>query len=1125
MNGNYVVGSLLGGLGAVTLGEGTAGRTGNVNSTNSLVGSTTGPTFSEQDAGGLRIQPLANGNYVAVFPNWDNGSIVDAGAVALGDGTNGITGVVSPVNSLVGSSPMDYVGGRGICDTTHFSDGSFAVVSSFWDEQAIADVGAVTFSDGTSLATGPVSSANSVVGSQTLDRIGEGTYSVLLPENSCLTRTRIFEASPGNYLIGSPFWNNGMASDSGALTFVGSGQTSGVVSAANSLLGTSNLDRVGDNVHVLENGNYVATSPGWDNGATGDVGAATFGSGASGVVGLITSTNSLIGTTAGDAVGDMGVYELIGSNYVVASNVWNDGTTTDAGAMTFGNGLTGVAGAVSAGNSLLGTEGLGIENEFANLSPFARDDVNGYFAATFLSDKSSGFGHGGRVLVGSQTDGVAAGNLQAILSAGTLSITDTGNGFAGVDNDLTISVSGSDLIVSDPAQQFQVTSAGTLSIDGHTLTVPSASVSSVQIASRGGADSITIDFSGSVTNLPIHVDGQNPFRNDVAAELTFLGNASVITTLNVDDVVNTGTIAATDGTLSTTIGFAGIESIVLEETSLGGSLNVGGQDVTIDASFADSLGSSTVLGDGTLTATNGLSLPMSSVLEGTGTIIGDFVNQGEVLASDSGIVFESVVSGEGSFAGDVTFLGGTQFGNSPALIDVDGNAIFGPLNVHQIELGGLIKGAEYDAIVSTGTVELSGTLEVLLIDGYLPTSGDSFSIILANSLSGTFSDLILPTLPGQLEWTVNYQSHSLRLEVGDLRPDYVGMYRGNKFLLDANGSRNWNPGVDWNIIFGRAGVTPLVGDWDGDGFDNIGFRSGSRFILDINGNGQWDGPTVDANIAFGQSGDIPVIGDWDGDGVDNIGLRRGSRFLLDVSGNGAWDGPVADANIGFGLDTDQPVIGDWNGDGIDDIGVRRINRFILDTNGNYQWDGPTTDTNTAFGQPGDLPLIGDWDGDGADNLGLRRGRNFVLDVNGNQSWDGPAIDANFGFGQTTDLPLAGKWPEPISVGSSLQFNLNDQTQRGDGYLVDSRLTQQELTKSLRIEPLVILHEGTDFDVAQAHLGDVAKIADSTAAYLRSDAVRDFSIAAATRYGESGEEMKCVYDRIAIDLALELMFAL
>ena len=57
---------------------------------------------------------LSNGNYVVRSPYWDNGAATDAGAVTWGNGTSGVTGVVSAANSLVGSTAGDRVGYDGV---------------------------------------------------------------------------------------------------------------------------------------------------------------------------------------------------------------------------------------------------------------------------------------------------------------------------------------------------------------------------------------------------------------------------------------------------------------------------------------------------------------------------------------------------------------------------------------------------------------------------------------------------------------------------------------------------------------------------------------------------------------------------------------------------------------------------------------------------------------------------------------------------------------------------------------------------------------------------------------------------------------------------------------------------
>lgn len=107
-------------------------------------------------------------------------------------------------------------------------------------------------------------------------------------------------------------------------------------------------------VTALSNGNYVVISSNWDNGAIANVGAVTWGNGATGITGNVSIANSLIGTTAEDKIGSI-IVPLANGHYVVASLKWDNGVATDAGAVTWGNGNTGVKGIVSTSNSLVGS--------------------------------------------------------------------------------------------------------------------------------------------------------------------------------------------------------------------------------------------------------------------------------------------------------------------------------------------------------------------------------------------------------------------------------------------------------------------------------------------------------------------------------------------------------------------------------------------------------------------------------------------------------------------------------------------------------------------------------------------------------------------------------------------------
>lgn len=394
-NGNYLIRSrnwdgAAANVGAVTWGSATTGVNGVVSASNSLVGSTL-----DDQVGGVPIVVLNNGNYVVSTPNWKNGNFTTAGAATWGDGDSGIIGVVSASNSLVGSATNDGSGSKVFALT----NGNYVVANPFWRNGAAQAVGAITWCNGDSGCRGAIIAANALIGSEANDQVGScgvtaltnGNYVVNSPRwsvfrgavtwgngasgivgtinafnsligattndqvgffSTCLT----VALSNGNYVVATPLWDNGALANVGAVTW-GNGATGsqGTISVANSLIGSVVDDRVGNiGITALNNGYFVASSSQWNNGAVLQAGAVTWGDGLSGSVGVVAPGNSLVGTTLNDRVGDGGVVALSNNNYVVKSPSWDNGSVTQAGAVTWGNGYAGRTGAVSAANSLVG---------------------------------------------------------------------------------------------------------------------------------------------------------------------------------------------------------------------------------------------------------------------------------------------------------------------------------------------------------------------------------------------------------------------------------------------------------------------------------------------------------------------------------------------------------------------------------------------------------------------------------------------------------------------------------------------------------------------------------------------------------------------------------------------------
>lgn len=135
--------------------------------------------------------------------------------------------------------------------------------------------------------------------------------------------------------------------------------------------------------------------------------------------------------------------------------------------------------------------------------------------------------------------------------------------------------------------------------------------------------------------------------------------------------------------------------------------------------------------------------------------------------------------------------------------------------------------------------------------------------------------------------------------------------------------------VDLNVTSGvqGSGMTPIAGNFNAaHPGDEIGLFDGSRWFLDSN-----------ANYILGDAGDTtllgnlrnaPIVGDFDGDGFDDLATYKLGLFSFDLAADGLDANTDVTINFSFFGAFETSVAADMNKDGIDDIGL-----FIPERNG------------------------------------------------------------------------------------------------------------------------------------------------------------------------------------------------
>lgn len=258
---------------------------------------------------------------------------------------------------------------------------------------------------------------------------------------------------------------------------------------------------------------------------------------------------------------------------------------------------------------------------------------------------------------------------------------------------------------------------------------------------------------------------------------------------------------------------------------------------------------------------------------------------------------------------------------------------------------------------------------------------------------------------------------------GDGRSDLVTFTKGaagDVYVSLSDGSRFAQHGWAWHDHFASGEEIPLVGDFNGDGKDDIvAFNrgtAGDALVALSTGSGFADAETW--HIQFAEGKQTPAVGDFNGDGRDDIAAfaHDSGEVFVALSTGTAFGPDVVTWHEDFARNGETPAVGDFNGDGRDDVAVfsrgTAADVYVALSDGERfgakgRWHG-------GFAGGDQVPGVGDFNGDGkADVIAFTRGETADVIVAESDSrrfrpeakkWhDNFSIDA--------------EWPQPSQIGT------------------------------------------------------------------------------------------------------------
>jgi hypothetical protein len=210
------------------------------------------------------------------------------------------------------------------------------------------------------------------------------------------------------------------------------------------------------------------------------------------------------------------------------------------------------------------------------------------------------------------------------------------------------------------------------------------------------------------------------------------------------------------------------------------------------------------------------------------------------------------------------------------------------------------------------------------------------------------------------------------------------------FLGTANGGVT-NNGDNSFLSLSASWTVSGIGDFNGDGRDDILFRDANGVIFDYLGtaSGGFTANTSNLYTDIADAWHVSGVGDFNGDGRDDILFRNDNGAITNFLGTANGGILNNGDNIYTVVDNSWHIAGtgDFNGDGRDDILWRNDNgavfTFLSTANGGVINNGDNS--YAAMSNVWHVEAIGDYNGDGRDDILWRHDNGTVIDWLGTAS--------------------------------------------------------------------------------------------------------------------------------------------